>query len=168
MRLWGLFRGQSAFHWFTACPQGGGDCRLPPTNKNNLTTYFHQWIQPQKSAFGVSSLFSSSKRNTGHCQADGPPPVKHTEHHFFSLCGRSLNWTAGWVKLSGNSYLDILKECNSKSCEREKKCLLCGLWRVSSTETSLLRVIYCSGCWDRSINWQTLGSRKQGQDSGSL
>lgn len=112
----------------TGSPPGCGDCSLPLTN-NNLTSISTSEYSFRNLPLAFSSLFSCS----GHCQADRPPPVKHTVHRFFSLCGRSLSCTAARGKLSGNFYLNIPKESNSfKLLLSERK--MSSLWALESQQ----------------------------------
>lgn len=116
----------------TGSPPGCGNCSLPLTN-NNLTHISTSEYSLRNLPLAFPLCSPAVTVNTGHCQADRPPPVKHTVHCFFSLCGRSLSCTAAWGKLSGNFYLNIPKECNSfKLPLSERK--MSSLWALESQQ----------------------------------
>lgn len=69
-------------HLFIFCNRFTGS----PLTYNINSAQISQWIHSWKSDLYFPFLFFHSNGNTGHFQADRPPPVRHTVHHLFLLC----------------------------------------------------------------------------------
>lgn len=122
-------------------PLEGGDRNLPLfKNSNNLThisTSEHK-VRNLLLAFFPSPLqcrehflLPNRQTSTSHTLRQ-----THTVHHFFSLCGRSLNRAAAWWKLSGNFSLGNPRECDSKGPLSERK--IPPLWALQTVSNTVM------------------------------
>lgn len=115
-------------------------------------TAWRQLLTGKHNLRNLLFTFTLLSRGVGAARQTKPLPTKQL---YFSLC-----WRSSGSSLIG-AWWKLFFHCNprkgdSKEAFEWKKSLFsvdAGL-QVSSAQQSVWKVIYCSNCWNRDINWQ--------------